>query len=701
MFGGESEDGEVNEEEIEDILEEYDLDLEREEGQSEGRVESREYQEYKEAEREQEKTTVYEKFVDLTSFFRFSFDDMEEEHRNALNLLKYDMEPDQVAPSSLFASLVTLIMAVGVVWFFPGIPTVLKVGALIMPLTVFYYFLKYPSLRARQKVVESSEHLIMAILYMVISMRASPSLERAVAFTARHLRGPVAKDFKTMLWKVDMREQLTMRVAVRDYIKLWKPYNKGFVESIDLLISSMSEANEHKRNEILSESIDQFLDNTRDQMNDFAKTLQLPVMVLYGLGILLPVLGTVMLPLIATFMGGGSMLWYLIFFYNLFLPLIIVFVMQNLLVNRPVSFSSRAGRIGKNSAGKIKLQVFGHGVKINAFLVSIPLFLILAGWSFPHYYEVFLSGGFPVDPSTITLFREMLIVMAFASAAGLHLFLGYVSVLERQNKIEEMEREFPQALFQLGHLLDRGTPIELAIKDVGGEIRGNLKVADIFDRISENMTMRGMTFEEAVFDTDYGALQVYPSKLMETIMEITLESTQKGTSLAAKTLQHISSYLEDIQVTQKKLEDLIGETLSSLQFLGYVLAPVIAGIAVGMGSVISIAFSTIGGAINQTATNATQGGGSAGLSGGSVGLLSAFSFQESIAPGALQLVVGIYLLQLSAVVGTLYVRLEEGRNPVKRNVVVGKMMMSSITFYTLTVLIIVLVFGSMIKGITA
>ncbi|MFB6200116.1 MAG: hypothetical protein ABEJ83_04505 [Candidatus Nanohaloarchaea archaeon] len=696
MFGDDDE-GSVRDEEIDRILDEYDVG----ETGDEGRVKSREYQEYRKAEREHKKRTVYERFVDLTSFFTFTFEDMEEEHRNSLNLLQYDIDPEQVAPASIVAGAFTMAVAAAVVFFLPWLPTVFKVGALLMPLTVFYYLLKYPSLKARQKVVESSENLIMAVLYMVISMRASPSLERAVAFAARHLRGPIAKDFKTILWKVDMREQLTMRKAVRDYVQVWKPYNKGFVESVNLLISSLSEANEEKRNEILSDSINQFLDNTRDQMKEFAQTLQMPVMVLYGLGILLPVLGTVLLPLIATFMGGGGIIYYLIFFYNILLPALVVFIMQNLLVSRPVSFSSRSGKLEGVEGGKIEFEVLGREIRVNVLFLSIPLFIILAAWPATHYYSIIASGsGFPVSPSTVTLLREMMLVLAVAVAGGAHLILGYRSVLEKQKEIEDMEREFPQALFQLGNLLDRGTPVEVAVSQVGEEVRGNLEIAGMFDRISENIRRQGMTFREAVFDSEYGALKQYPSKLMETVMEITLESTERGTSLAAKSLQHISSYLQDIQETQERLEELVGDTLSSLQFLGYILSPVIAGIAVGMGSVISISFSAIGGTINNTAANATAGAGApTGISGGSVGILSVFNFQSVIPPGVLQLVVGVYLLQLSAVVGTLYVRLDEGRNPPRRNVVVGRMMLSSLIFYTLTVLVIVLVFGSMIRGV--
>ncbi|MDY6774202.1 MAG: hypothetical protein SVS85_03285, partial [Candidatus Nanohaloarchaea archaeon] len=465
MFGGDEEDRTEREEEIEDIVEKYDLELAEESGGEEGRVESREYQEYKEAEREHRERNWYERLVKKLSFFRFTFDDIEEEQRNAINLLHYSIEPGQIAPAAIVVSFLALLLAGGSILFIRP-PTIFSFAAVISPFILFYYLLKYPWLKARQKVVSSSQDLIMAVLYMVIYMRSSPSLEGAVAFAARHLTGPVATDFKLMMWEVDVRKHTTIQEAMDDYISVWKPYNEGFVEAMNRVRSSLSESDPERRNEILTEAIDRFLDETRDRMDEFASSLKMPVMVFHGLGILLPVLGIILFPMIAAFMGGGGMVYYLVFLYNVLIPAVSYLIMKNLLTSRPISFSSQAGKIGL-TGGEVEVEIGGRQYSFTPFLVSVPLFLLLAAWPAMHYYPIlFGAASFPPAPSPLVLLQEMMAVLAIGIPVGIHLYLGYESGVEEQVEVREMEKEFPEILFELGNQLDRGEPIEVAVSEV-------------------------------------------------------------------------------------------------------------------------------------------------------------------------------------------------------------------------------------------
>lgn len=706
LFGGDDEDEGAVEESIDDerkkdierILSRYDREfaekLGGEGGPGEGRVASREYQEYQEAEEAHSRRNWYERFVNRLAFFQFEFDDLRKEHRNAIDLLNFDVETDQIAPAAVVASIPPLVAAAAVILYM-DIPAVFKFGAAVTPFATFYYLLKYPSLKAKDRVVRSSEDLVLAVLYMVIYMRSSPNLEGAVSFAARHLSGPVASDFKRMLWKVDVRSKITMEEAIEEYMHVWKPYNRGFVESLNLIRSAMSEADEGRRNEILTEAIDRFLENTREKMDDFASQLKLPVMVFYGIGILLPVLGIILFPMIAAFMGGGGLVYYLVFLYNILLPAVSYAVMRNMLISRPISFTPQG--LEKES-GRFTLSFMGRKMSLSMFFLSVPLFLLMVAWPAPHVYQALVGGGsFPVAPSVITLLKEMTFVLALGIPAGIHLILGYRSTVAFQGTVRDMETEFPEVLYELSNQLNRGEPIEVAVGNVAGE-RQNLTISTMFSRISHNIRDAGMTFEEAVFDSEMGAVHHYPSDLISTVMEIIVESAGKGTGVTARALQSISSYLKDIHHTEERLEELLEDTTSSVKFLGFVLAPVIAGVAVGMGSVISLTFHEIGrvaGGVNQTA-NATQGAGGAGA--GVPSIASIFNFGSAIPPGMLQLIVGIYVLQLSALIGTFLIRLEEGENPAKRNHTIGKLLITSLVFYTLVVLIIVTVFGGIIQG---
>lgn len=688
---------------LDDILDKYRQDIDSSEMGSTGRIESREYQRYKEAEVTQREEGWYERLVNRLSFFSFEFDDLVEEHRNAIRLLNYQIEPDQIGPAASVVAIIVAIFALPML--LAPIPTIFKIALILVPLGVFGYLVKYPWLKARQKVIKSSEDLILAILYMVISMRSSPNIERAVGFAARHLEGPVEQDMKLVLWRLDVRQYETIEEGLSDYISRWKPYNKGFVDSVNLILSATQEGNPEKRREILGEAVDMLLGNTQDRMEDFSQQLRLPVMVLHGMGILLPVLGVIMFPLVASFMGGENLSIYLALLYNVLIPLGVYAIMVNLLVNRPLSLSSQSGRLTDVDTGSVNVEIGDRSFGVPVILISAPLFLGLFWWPATHYFDVLVFGdGIPISPPLFTLVREMMLLVALSVPLGIHLYLGYRDTVKRQEEIREMEIEFPEALFELSNALGRGKPIEMAITEAAREA-DELEISDLFEIAAVNMHSRGLTFDEAMFDSSYGALKRYPSELIGTVMEVLSESAQRGAQSAADAADNIFQYLERIKETQKKLEDLLSETLTSLKFLGFILAPVIGGVAVGLGSVITLALDKISeisdfedgfqpGGANATPENLTG----AGTTPDTAGIASIFGVEQAIPPGILQLIVGLYLIQVSLIVSTMYVRLSEGRNRPKRFVMAGKMMIASIVIYIIGVTIMYMVFGSIIKG---
>jgi hypothetical protein len=174
-------------------------------------------------------------------------------------------------------------------------------------------------------------------------------------------------------------------------------------------------------------------------------------------------------------------------------------------------------------------------------------------------------------------------------------------------------------------------------------------------------------------------------------------SSEKGTKMAAEAMITISRYLENIHDTQEQLNDLMDDTTTTLQMLAYMLAPIISAVAVGMSQTIIQALYKLGESFQQTQENLPNTG-DAGLS-GPAGPSLVSDLDKAIPPEALQLVVGIYLVQLLYILGVFYNKIIEGENPTKKNLTIGKMMISGLTFYTLGVTIVSLLFGNMISGL--
>ncbi|MDY6778273.1 MAG: type II secretion system F family protein [Candidatus Nanohaloarchaea archaeon] len=669
---------------------------------------SREFRRFKEEEREAEKENWYEKLTGfIGQYLQIEpFEDMEEDWRNAIRLLNWNVDLHHITPTAIVVSFLVFFLALPFLAI--GIPVIFKLLALVTPLAVFMYLIYYPIMTAKQKVIRSSGDLILAVLYMVIYMRSSPNLEGAVRFVASNLTGDISKDFRRMLWSVQMGRFSTMKEALDHYSETWSPYNKDFVETLNIIETALQENDPQRKDELLEESINNLLDATRQKMKEYSRGLKMPVMVIQGLGVLLPVLIMILFPLISAFMGGAGLPLYLFAGYNIILPAVVYVIMRQVLLSRPPTTSTTLIS-GANlpPTGRFKLEVGDSTFYVPLLPVSILMFVVMAYWPVSHYLGVvFGSATISKSPSMMDLIRSLMLPASVAFSAGFYLIFGFQERVKKKKEIEQIEEEFPEALYVLGDALRRGTPIEIAIDKAVRETE-ELKVTDMFEQISRNIKSMGMTFEQAIFDERYGALNDYPSNLIRSIMQAIRESSGKGTSIVSGAMKTISRYLKQVSETQRKIEDMMSDTLSTMVFISYVLAPVISGIAVGMGMIISQAFVKIGEAFGQgnvTGNTTTPPGGSApvggaGLGGAGTNPLKVFDFKDAVPPEIIQLIVGFYLIQLSFLLGTFFVKISEGEAPAKRNINIGRILIVGIVLYAITVLLLKMMFGGIIGSL--
>ena len=99
----------------------------------------------------------------------------------------------------------------------------------------------------------------------------------------------------------------------------------------------MYETSESRRLNSLDKALDVILDETYEKMLHYAHNLQSPITMLHMLGIILPILGLVILPLVVAFMENAK--WYHIAtIYNVTLPIAVYFLGKNILSRRPTGY---------------------------------------------------------------------------------------------------------------------------------------------------------------------------------------------------------------------------------------------------------------------------------------------------------------------------------------------------------------------------
>src|SRR3989344_9371810 len=182
-------------------------------------------------------------------------------------------------------------------WFIPLLLILAGVFS-IKPLTHLpHYF-------ANRWRLEASNQMVLCILYVVMYMRHTSNLEHAIKFAAEHVGNPLGLDLKKVFWNIETGKFVTIEESLENYLLQWKQYNLEFVEAFHLIEGSLYETNEQRRVDVLEKALEVMLEGTYDKMLHYAHNLQNPITMLHMLGVILPVLGLVMFPLIGSFLSG-------------------------------------------------------------------------------------------------------------------------------------------------------------------------------------------------------------------------------------------------------------------------------------------------------------------------------------------------------------------------------------------------------------
>ena len=250
-------------------------------------------------------------------------------------------------------------------------------------------------------------------------------------------------------------------------------------------------------------------------------------------------------------------------------------------------------------------------------------------------------------------------------------------LIKSRERTKVLEDEFTNSLFQLGNRLGDGMPPEVAFAKVAESTKGQA-TNQFFVTINQNIQQLGMSVDNAVFDKKRGAMIFFPSALIATSMRILIESSKKGLQVAARSLMSISDYVKNIQKINQRLKDLLAEVVSDMKSNMTFLAPLLAGIIVGLSSMIITV-------ISKLETQAMAGGElGAGSLGSLAGIVKIFASSEMIPPYFLQLAVGIYIIEIIFIMTLTLVTLDAGKDPLREKYDLAKNLKTGIILYLIT-----------------
>jgi len=666
--------------------------------------------------------TRYEKWChSLGSVIKLNVAKKDEERvRRQLEIAHIDVEPWQALGLSLMAFLGVFILglfisiAIALIkgideggrlisGIFSNFPLLFLFLIFILSVFLFYFVNGYPKRLANKWRLKASSQMVPALLYVVVYMRHTSNLEKAIAFASEHLQYPLALDFRKMFYEVSVGKFSSIKESLDNYLETWRDYSVEFIEAFHLIESSLFEPDKTRRIATLEKSLQVVLEGVHDKMLKFTHSVRSPLTNVYMLGVVLPTLGLALLPL-ASAMLQGVLSWVHVFIlFNMIIPFLVFYLTDKVLMMRPGGYgeSSLLERNPLYPEYKKKKHY------VLPFLICLPLFIIgflplifqytpLPGmfglqtdYTFSQLGIEFFGENKLFDfkefgEKVVGPFGMGALIFSLFIPLGLALFFSLSFKNKTKGLIKErentrlLEKEFNNSLFQLGNRIGNGMPPELVFGKVAESSRG-LKTEDFFKRVNYNIRQMGMGVERAIFDKRRGAIIYYPSDLIATSMRVLVESSKKGLKIAAISLMSISEYVKNIQKITNRLRDMLAEVISDMKSNMTFLAPLLSGIVVGLAAMITVILNSL---------DLADLGGTEFLGGMSVDvLLETFNVVKTIPPYYLQIAIGIYLVQVIFILTGTLVTINSGEDKLEKTSKTGKNLMRGILLYFITALL--------------
>lgn len=645
---------------------------------------SREYQQYLESELTKRKPTIFETVCNKLGS-RLPIDiplskDKEQKMWQQIEFVGFKTTPKDVYRGAI--AIAGIAVLIGIVLVLVGADMIFDMIAFGGGAMLAFYMTIYLGHAVTFTRIKATADLLLSILYIVISLRITPNFENALLFAAVNTTGTVGRELKKIVWDLSLGKYESADEAMEFFANRWKQENEEFSEAIDVLRTSSFKA-EDERAKLYEEAINIILERNTDRMKNYTQKLAQPIAIINYMGITLPVLTIILFPILTIFLTQAIPPYLLVVVYNVLLPIIVWWMINDTLMRRPLSFGTRdvsthpnAHKIGTMVIGKKTYKIWPFSMMILGVMVSLGLYLIFT------------------DNHTISLQKilgGMSILWGAVGAIVLYSYFSYRGNDKIRDEIVETENEFAEALFELGLILNTGYSVETSVEKLLKKIK-NLKISFLFERALDNIRKFGHTFERAIFDNETGVIKYYPSTIIRNILRIFSEALKKGSKTTATAMISVSTYMKNVNRVEQFLREMISETTSEMQFMMSLLVPVSMGIIIGLAALlsqvlynVSVFFSNLGDIKNN-------------LPIGNTGLLSVLGDIKRVMPVEwLTIVVGAYMIEVLLSLAVLISTLKFGEDSIEKHKMIANGLFLGMTIFTIVGTIVFVAFTGIVS----
>ena len=111
----------------------------------------------------------------------------------------------------------------------------------------------------------------------------------------------MADEFNRLIWDFQIGIYSSISEGLDLMALRWSKYSSELKESLMKIRASVMEPSEAKRYQLLDKTMSEVLESVKDKMGDYARSLNQPSVMLFYIGVLLPLLLVIILPIGSAF----------------------------------------------------------------------------------------------------------------------------------------------------------------------------------------------------------------------------------------------------------------------------------------------------------------------------------------------------------------------------------------------------------------
>jgi hypothetical protein len=540
-----------------------------------------------------------------------------------LDFVKFQYKSKEIIATSVVVFLASLLVYLGVAFISPFIGYSVFFLGIILALVLYIY---PTSIYYAQQLGEYSEEMLKALLRISTYISMQTSMEYAFIETTDHLRGTLKDQFSDIVASMKRKQKMTLGDALEPYVDTWNKINPIFVKSLRLLqTAAMSSQNE--KEEIIKETLDTLIINYTSQSKRFAEDLASNANKLISVGVLLPILSLMLLPLMSVFMPDLVTLPVIAFVYIILFPVMTLLMSLNFASKR---IQVDTVRIEESSEYRPLPSAIMWACIALAVIFSVPTIGFLTR-----------SQNMTLASSESLLYVFLAWLMSFGIVLSIFIYSKiYVKRNEKLwNEVYEIEQDLPHLLQSFSTYLTLNISVENILPEIVEDYKkfgfSKHPVVKIFEKLNHIL----LTSKKRIEDIVENVLpKICPSKKVTNVINQIMSFTKISQSSAARAAKLVRSQTVAVYKLDDYIKTLLAETVSLINVTTTMLAPLLCAAAV----IMSIAIVKSLNFITQQLAKIFSGMGGEGID---LTTLQLVDVAKIIPSPVIEVVVGLYLVE--------------------------------------------------------